>query len=182
MVYKILFGGRGADLIIHNLDEQKKQKLVEMDITKKDCEIDFDKLNHTLGVDNWDYGDESWTGTYASPECCHITVFRENNFMDGYGLVWESDDDFLPETGEEDEDCLELEKKDILLIEHSIKGSIKEYSLDIEGIFDPNKLTAKYVEINEEVGIIVDLKYDGKLLVTDEWGDYWSKATYFYLY
>lgn len=41
MVYKILFGGRGADLYIHNIDEQKKQKLLEMNIQKKPGEPNY---------------------------------------------------------------------------------------------------------------------------------------------
>ena len=173
--YKIVFGGRGADLYIHKIDENQKQQLQEMRVTDKDEPVDFDKLNEVLKVENWDYTDESYTGAYTSPELYHISVFDEDD-----NLVWESDEDFYMDQGEEEEDYKYMEKQDVLMIEHYVKGVFKEYKLETEEDFNPEKLSTKLVDINEEVEIIVDLKYDNKELELDEWGDYWSKGTFFH--
>lgn len=174
--YKVVFGGRGADLYLHSIDEEQKSKLIAMEVQDTSKSVDFDKINEVLKVDNWDYSEEVYTGTYTSPTACHITVFDEDQ-----KLVWESDDDFFIELGSEDEDHLILEKRNTFLIEHSVKGVIKEYILNIDEDFDPKKFSAKSVDINEEVEIIVDLKYDDKLMEIDEWGDYWSKGSFFYI-
>lgn len=174
--YKVIFGGRGADLYLHNIDEDQKSKLSEMGLEDETKELDFDQLNEVLKVENWDYTDEVYTGVYPSPSAYHISVYDETE-----ELIWESDEDFYMEIGEEDEDYLFFEKNNVLMIEHYVKGTIKEYVLETEEDFNPEKLTFKSVDVNEEVEIIVDLKYDNKTLELDEWGDYWSKGTFFHI-
>lgn len=174
--YKILFGGRGADLYLHPIDEEQKDQLEEMGVTDEDKPVDFDKLNEVLKVENWDYADEVYTGSYTSPDLYYISVYNEED-----NLVWESDKDFFMDQGEEEDDYKFMEKENVLMIEHYVKGTFKEYKLEIEEDFNPEKLTTKSVDINEEVEIIVDLKYDNKELELEEWGDYWSKGTFFHL-
>ena len=63
-----------------------------------------------------------------------------------------------------------------------MKGTFKEYELNIEDEFDPEKLSFKRVDVHEYVEVITDLKYDGQSLELDEYGDYWSKGCFFYLF
>lgn len=174
--YKVIMGGRGAELYIHQINEDQKQKLKEMDVENESVAVDWDKLNEVLGVENFDYTEEIYSGAYSSPTSYHITVWDETN-----NLVWESDEDFFLDEGQEEEDYKMVEKENILLIEHYVKGNFVEYTLETEN-FDPEKLQTKVVEINETVQVITGLKYDNKELEIDEYGDSWSKNTVFYIF
>ncbi len=177
--YKLILGGRGADIFIHPLNEEQKSKLIDMDITEDDAEVDFDELTEILGVDSWDYADESYTGAYYGSERCHIQLRDEND-----EAVWVSDDNFSMNQCEEEDSFKFIETENVLVIEHSVKGTFKEYTLTLEDgeEFDPSKLTYTMVDVHEYVEIITGLKYDGKVLEDYEWGDYWSKGTFFYLF
>lgn len=175
--YKIVFGGRGAEIYLHYLTENKKNLLSEMFVQKKDDQVDFDKLNEILEVENWDYAEQSFSGTYPSPESYHISVFDDKD-----NLVWESDDNFFMDQGNEDDDYQLLEEQNLLLIENYIKGTIKEYILKLEEDFNPENLTYQSVDINEEIQIITDLKYNNQVMELDDWGDSWSKGVYFYVF
>lgn len=174
--YKIIFGGRGAELYIHQINEEQRQKLKEMDVENESVQVDWDKLNQTLGVENVDYTDEIYIGAYPQPSAYHITVFDDKD-----NLVWESDEDFYMDEGEEDIDYKVVDKENILLIEHYVKGTFFEYLLETEN-FDPEKLQTRSVEVNETVQVITGLKYDNQEMEVDEYGDNWSKNTVFYLF
>lgn len=176
MKYKVTLGGRGADLYIHRINEEQKNKLKEMGVENPDVPVDWDKLIEVLNVDMWDSTDEVFSGIYPDPNLYYITVTDENDEM-----VWESTDDFFMDQGEEDEDYKYIEQTDVLLIEHVFKGTFKEYSLEIDEDFNPEKLTYKLLDYNEDVEIITDLKYDNKEMELEEWGDNWSKGTYLYI-
>ena len=175
--YKLILSGRGADIFIHPVNEEQRQKFIDMDIMADDAEVDLDEVTKILGVDSWDYADETYTGSYCSPESYHIQVLDENE-----EVVWRSDDDFYMNEGEDEGDYTFIEKENILVIEHYVKGTFKEYKLNIEGEFDPEKLSFKRVDVHEYVEVITDLKYDGQSLELDEYGDYWSKGCFFYLF
>jgi hypothetical protein len=175
--YKLILSGRGADIFIHPVNEEQRQKFIDMDIMADDAEVDLDEVTEILGVDSWDYADETYTGSYCSPEGYHIQVLDENE-----EVVWKSDDDFYMNEGEDEGDYTFIEKENILVIEHYVKGTFKEYELNIEGEFDPEKLSFKRVDVHEYVEVITDLKYDGQSLELDEYGDYWSKGCFFYLF
>lgn len=172
----MLLGGRGAELYIHQINEEQKTKLKEMDIENKDVAVDWDKLNETLGTE-WDFTDDMYTGAYDNPTAYHIRVFDEND-----NEVFASDDDFFLEEGDSDTDYEFVEKENILLIEHYMKGTFKEYELEIEGDFDPLKITPVVVEVNEAISLITGLKYDGKEIEDFEYGDDWSKGAFFHIF
>lgn len=173
--YRIILGGRGAEVFIHPVTEHQKSQLKELGVGDDEVEMDFDKLNEVLGVDSWDYADESYTGSYHG-DSCHISV------LDGEEIVWSSDEDNFINEGEDVGDYKFIEREDILVIEHYVKGVFKEYTLNLEEDFNITKLTFKTLDVHETVEIITNLKYDGKDLDDYEWGDYWSKGTFFYLF
>lgn len=169
-------GGRGAELYIHQLTEEQKQQLQDMKIEDRDAPVDWDKLNEILKTE-WDYTDDMHTGAYDNPTAYHIRVFDENDEE-----VFSSDDDFFLEEGESEEDYQFVEKENVLVIEHYMKGTFKDYELEIEGEFDPSKITPVVVEINEAISLITDLKYDNKEIENFEYGDDWSKGAFFHIF
>lgn len=172
----LILGGRGAEIYIHNINDDQKEKLKQMDIESKDAPVDWDKLNEILGTD-WDSTDEMYTGAYDNPTAYYIRAFDENQ-----NEIFESDDDFFLEEGDSDTDYQFVEKENVLVIEHYIKGTFKEYELEIEEDFDSSKITPVVVEVNEAISVITDLKYDGKELENFEYGDDWSKGAFFYIF
>jgi hypothetical protein len=176
MKYKMTLGGRGAELYIHQLTEEQKQQLQDMKIEDRDAPVDWDKLNEILKTE-WDYTDDMYTGAYDNPTAYHIRVFDENDEE-----VFSSDDDFFLEEGESEEDYQFVEKENVLVIEHYMKGTFKDYELEIEGEFDPSKITPVVVEINEAISLITDLKYDNKEIENFEYGDDWSKGAFFHIF
>ena len=169
-------GGRGAELYIHPINEEKKQLLKEMDVENENVVVDFDKLSEVLGVDNWDYTEEIYLGPYDNPSAYHITVLDEQE-----NVVWQSEEDFYMNEPESEEDYRFIEKENSLLIEHYVKGGFKEYTLTTSENFDSEKLTPVLIEINETVSVITDLKYDNEEMEIDEYGDNWSKGAFFYI-
>jgi len=174
--YKVILGGRGAELYIHPINEEKKQLLKEMDVENENVVVDFDKLSEVLGVDNWDYTEEIYLGPYDNPSAYHITVLDEQE-----NVVWQSEEDFYMNEPESEEDYRFIEKENSLLIEHYVKGGFKEYTLTTSENFDSEKLTPVLIEINETVSVITDLKYDNEEMEIDEYGDNWSKGAFFYI-
>ena len=169
-------GGRGAELYIHHLTEEQKQQLQDMKIEDRDAPVDWDKLNEILKTE-WDYTDDMYTVAYDNPTAYHIRVFDENDEE-----VFSSDDDFFLEEGESEEDYQFVEKENVLVIEHYMKGTFKDYELEIEGEFDPSKITPVVLEINEAISLITDLKYDNKEIENFEYGDDWSKGAFFHIF
>ena len=169
-------GGRGAELYIHQITNEQKQQLQDMKVEDRDAPIDWEKLNEVLKTE-WDYTDDMYTGAYDNPTAYHIRVFDENDEE-----VFSSDDDFFLEEGESEEDYQFVEKENVLLIEHYMKGTFKDYELEIDGEFDSSKITPVVVEINETISLIKDLKYDNKEIENFEYGDDWSKGAFFYIF
>lgn len=173
--YKLFLGGRGAEIYIHSISEEQKEKLKEMKIEERDVPVDWDKLNEILGTE-WDYTDDTYTGAYDNPSDYHITAFE------GDEEVFSSEDDFYMDGSDDEEDYTYVEKENILIIEHYVKGTYKEYELEIEETFDPTKLTPVVVEINEAISVITGLKYDNKEIENFEYGDDWSKGAFFHIF
>ena len=175
--YTVILGGRGAEIYVHPINEEQKQKLKDMKIEDEDAPVDWDKLNEVLGVDNWDYSDEVYSGPYDNPSAYHITVLDEQD-----NEVFSSDEDFYMDEGDDENDVKFVERADVLVIEHYVKGTFKNYKLTVEGKFDSEKLTPVTTEINETVSVMTDLKYDNKELELDEYGDNWSKGAFFHIF
>lgn len=173
--YLVTLSGRGAEVYIHKIDEEQKKTLQEMDIEDKDQSVDWDKLNETLKVENWDYADVSYTGAYPSPTSSYLAVMDDQD-----EIVWESDEDYEL-SPMNDEDYKMVYEKDVLLIEHYVKGSFATYAFETEN-FEPEKLAPILTEINETVELITGMTYDGQQLEVEEWGDNWSKGAFFYIF
>lgn len=173
--YKITLGGLGAELHIHQINEEKKELLKEMDVENNKSKFDLDEINKVLEVENWDYSDETYSGAYDNPSSYFISVEDEQG-----ETIWETNDDSHLNDADFD-DYISIEKENSLLIEHYVKGNFKEYTLSIPDTFDPEKLTPVVTEVNETVSVITDLKYDNKEMEIFDYGDNWSKGVFFHL-
>lgn len=174
--YKLFLGGRGAEIYIHPISLDQKEKLKGLDIENRDTPVDWDKLNEILQTE-WDYTDETYSGAYDDPSDYHITVLDDND-----NEIFSSNDDFYMEGSDSDEDYIFVEKENVLVIEHYVKGTYKEYELEIDEPFNQLKLTPVVLEINETISLITGLKYDNKEIENFEYGDDWSKGAFFHLF
>jgi len=167
--YTIYLGGYGAEVYIHNINDEQKSRLEDIDVESTEEEVDWDVLNEILDVDSLDYGDVTYTGSYTDPDSLDVRVLDEND-----ELIWSSDEetDFDPS---EDEDYVDKQHENILMAVHEMKGDFKSYVIETEEDFNPEKLTPEITEINDAIQIITGLRYDGKKLEVDEWGDSWTK-------
>lgn len=173
---KVILSGRGAEVYTHTINEGQKQLLKEMDVENQNVSIDFDKLGNVLQKD-WDDCDKVYMGAYDDPSYYHVVVLDEND-----EIIWESDETNYLETGSSDEDYQDIQIENCLIIENSLKGEFAEYVLEVEDKFDPNKFEVQIVEINESITMITGLKYDGKALEIEEYGDNWSKGAFFSIF
>ena len=174
---KLILGGRGAECYVHNINEEQKERLINGGVNEDKMTMDL--ACEILDIDFIEENDARiYTGAYNDSENFYIAAYDEEN-----NLIWESNEDFEfnPELEDHDFDSVE-EDGPKLIVEDYIKGTYFEYELELEEDFDPQKLSAVQLEIAEIVQIIKGLKYNEKELEVKEWGDYWSKGLYFYVY
>jgi hypothetical protein len=165
--FKLILKGTGAVCYAHDINEEQKNTLIDAGVSEGDA--DHDSVCEILGIDYIDQNARSYTGVYENSEDCSIVVFDENE-----KCVWESSDEYSlePYINENDQDDERIKETNglVLIAKESIKGTIKEYDLEINDDFDPKKLSGVYVDIAETIQLFIDLKYDGKELEDFEWG------------
>lgn len=172
--YTVILGGNGAECFVHQINQEQKEQLYDMGLEDDTNEVDWDELTNILDVEEWDYSDETYSGPYNNPKSLRITVMDDND-----SKVWESsDEDYLQS---EDDDIVNIEIENALMIEMYTKGVYKTYKLVIPEEFDPSKLSPTIIEINEEIELIDDLKYDNQVMEIVEYGDNWSKGAFFHI-
>lgn len=168
MNYKFILGGEGCEVFLHEIDQTKKDLLKESKIKDVQGNFDFEKLEEIL-EESWDYTEFTYEGVYI--DSYYISVFDEDD-----NFIWESTPEFWDIT---DMEIITVDKKDVLLIEQNMKGDFREYSLDLDEPFDPNKIAFKLMEIND-LQIITALKYDENDIVKSTWcSDKWTKDYFF---
>jgi len=179
--YKIVLGGRGAEVYVFKLTPEQKQKLVDGEVEKDKMELE--EIYETLGVGFITETEETYAGPYVSNDSFVIEVYDEEDkkVWDSYEV--EDDWDFNDEARWENEDGYEsvADDENLLIVEDYCKGNFREFFIEIEGEFDSNKILPLTTEIGERIEIITGLFYDGKKIEDFEWADTWSKGLYFYL-
>lgn len=182
MKYKIKFGGRGADIYVHKLTEEKRALLVENDVENHQKETeDFDKIAEILGVDNVDNSELMVTGVYDDPDNIVLEVLDEDGNVVFDSLKYDGVWYFNTETLNENENREHLyEGANHLFVESYCKGDFFEFVLETE-YFNHTLLSPEITEVGEQWELITGLYYDGKKIEDMEYGDYWGKGIYFYL-
>jgi hypothetical protein len=177
MKYKIKLGGRGADVWVHDINEEQKKLLKEGNVTSDQMEMD--DIAKILNVEMVDESDEVFTGVYDTPSDMVIEVRDENGNM-----VFDSTEQkdwFFDEETMMDNDNLEFahDGENKFFVESYSKGNFFEFELECEE-FDPKKLSPKQLELGERFDLITGLYYDGVEL-EKEFDDYWGKGYYYHL-
>ena len=181
---KVLLGGRGAEAYVFKLTPEQKQKLVDCKVEKGN--MDVDEISEILEVGYITESEEVYTGAYANSDGWGfvIEVYDEEDKTIWNSYEIEKDWDFDEETkwdNEEEGYQSVADAENLLIIEDYSKGNYYTFELEIEGEFDPKKLSPMITEIGERIEIITGLFYDGKKLEVYEYGDTWSKGLYFHL-
>lgn len=175
MRYKVILGGDGCELFIHEINKSKKKLLSEMNLSEVLEESDFDKVGEIL-VEQWDCSEEVFFGVYSKSH--YISVFDEDE-----NFIWESDEKYFIDKPIHDHYFIDFKRENVLMIESHLKGDFMEYILDIEEPFDPEKFDFKVMDFNNEIQIVTDLKYDNqemkKIPVSE---DNWTKGIYFHIF
>jgi hypothetical protein len=171
-VYTIEVSGRGADCYIHELTEEQREKLVEGGVDED--EMSMDEICEVLEKDFITDTETVLLGAYFDNDLCYVKVTDQEGKD-----VWETTDLTI---FDEDEDYEVIhDEENLLIVEDLLKGEFFKYKLELEEEFDPVKLTAVVKEVGEMIPLITGLRYDGKKLEVDEFGDYWDKGFNFYL-
>jgi len=175
MRYKVILGGDGSELFIHEINNSQKKVISEMKLSEHPEESDFDRIEEVLG-EKWDCSEEVFFGVYSKSH--YISVFDEDE-----NFIWESDEEYFVDKPIDEHYFIDFKRENVLIIESHLKGDFKEYILDIEEPFDPNKFDFKVMEFNNEIQIVTDLKYENqemkKIPISD---DNWTKGIYFHIF
>jgi hypothetical protein len=177
MKYKIKLGGRGADIWVHDINEEQKKLLKEGNVEID--QMEYDDIAKVLGKDNVDDSDFVYTGVYDEQDAIVIEVRDEEG-----NVVFDSteeDEWYFNEDTMIDNENIEFvhEGDNKFLVESYSKGNFFEFDLECEE-FDHAKLSPELVEINERFQLITGLFYDGQEL-EKEFDDYWGKGYYYHL-
>ena len=177
MKYKIKLGGRGADIWVHDINEEQKKLLKEGSVESDQMEMD--DISKILNVEMVDESDEIFTGVYDESDAIVIEVKNETGdviFDSTNEESWYFDDDTMMDNDNYDS-VHEGDNK--FFVESYSKGNFFEFELECEE-FNPTKLSPQLVEIGERFQLITGLYYDGKEL-EKEFDDYWGKGYYYHL-
>ena len=177
MKYKIKLGGRGADIWVHDINEEQKKLLKEGNVTSDQMEMD--DIAKVLNVEMVDESDEIFTGVYDERDAIVIEVRDESG-----DLIFDSTEEdnwyFDDETMMDNDNYDSVHEGDNkFFVESYSKGNFFAFELECEE-FDPTKLSPKLVEIGERFQLITGLYYDGQEL-EKEFDDYWGKGYYYHL-
>lgn len=177
MKYKIKLGGRGADIWIHDINEDQKKLLKEGHVELN--QMEYDDIAKVLEKEQVDDSDEIFTGVYNRPDDIVIEVRDENDnlvFDSTTQDKWYFDQDVMDEYFDH-ESVHEGENK--FFVESYSKGNFYQFELECDK-FDPNKLSPQLTEIGERFELITGLLYEGEIL-EGEFDDYWGKGLYYHL-
>jgi hypothetical protein len=149
MKYTIEVSGRGAECYVHKISQEQFNELKKYDTTSDSTDIVIEEL----GVDDYFETDLIRSGLYDIKDNFFVTVKNEAN-----EIIWESNK------------SLDLELNDYeeafwignhVVFEDEGKGVYSEGEFEIDGEFDPLKLTKIVSDVCEIIQIIIGFNYDG---------------------
>ena len=181
MKYKIILGGRGAEIFVHEISDKQKSKLAKLaDEDNFQIQASTEDIAKILDVSDLDQVDISFTGIYDEAGNVAIEVYdsKDKPVFDSLkaSKKWYFDEDTRME--HDNYEC-HYEAGNYMFVENFGKGAYLEFELEAKS-FDPKKLSPVQSEINERFILITGLCYDGKRLEYS-FGDYSGKGTYYYL-
>jgi hypothetical protein len=168
--FTISLHGRGAEINVHSITEEQKEKLEHLDLNNCILEDVSDVLEME---DEFSLvgSDEVYIGAY--PEHSRITVFDESE-----EVVFSDEVQNLTfnELISESTSYNEIYQKNKFYVNDHIKGTFF-YTIIEDTSFDINNLELHFTDI-EGMELVTSIKYKNSEL---EFGDYWSKGIVYFL-
>jgi hypothetical protein len=168
--FTISLHGRGAEINVHNITEEQREKLEHLDLDN----CIFEDVSHILEMEDefsLIESDEIYIGAY--PENSRITVFDEER-----EIVFSEEIENLTinELISESSSINEVYQKNKIYVNDNIKGTFFELVIE-EDSFDVKNLELHFSDI-EGSELITSIKYKDSEL---DFGDYWSKGIVYFL-
>jgi hypothetical protein len=168
--FTISLHGRGAEINVHSITEEQREKLEHLDLDN----CIFEDVTHILEMENefsLIESDEIYVGAY--PEHSRITVFDEDR-----EIVFSEEVENLTfnEIISESSSIDEIYQKNKLYVNDNIKGTFFELVVE-EDSFDVKNLELNFSDI-EGSELITSIKYKDSEV---DFGDYWSKGIVYFL-
>jgi hypothetical protein len=168
--FTISLHGRGAEINVHNITEEQREKLEHLDLDN----CIFEDVSNVLEMED-EFSlvgsDEVYIGSY--PEHSRITVFDEEREI---VFSEEIENLTLNELISESSSIKEVYQKNKLYVNDNIKGTFFELVVE-EDSFDVKNLELHFSDI-EGSELITSIKYKDSEL---DFGDYWSKGIVYFL-
>jgi hypothetical protein len=168
--FTISLHGRGAEINVHNITEEQREKLEHLDLDN----CIFEDVSDVLDMED-EFSlvgsDEVYIGSY--PEHSRITVFDEEREI---VFSEEIENLTLNELISESSSIKEVYQKNKLYVNDNIKGTFFELVVE-EDSFDVKNLEIHFSDI-EGSELITSIKYKDSEL---DFGDYWSKGIVYFL-
>jgi hypothetical protein len=168
--FTISLHGRGAEINVHSITEEQKEKLEHLDLDNCILEDVSDVLEME---DEFSLvgSDEVYIGAY--PEHSRITVFDESE-----EVVFSDEVQNLTfnELISESTSYNEIYQKNKFYVNDHIKGTFF-YTIIEDTSFDINNLELHFTDI-EGMELVTSIKYKNSEL---DFGDYWSKGIVYFL-
>jgi hypothetical protein len=168
--FTISLHGRGAEINVHSITEEQKEKLEHLDLNNCILEDVSDVLEME---DEFSLvgSDEVYIGAY--PEHSRITVFDESE-----EVVFSDEVQNLTfnELISESTSYNEIYQKNKFYVNDHIKGTFF-YTIIEDTSFDINNLELHFTDI-EGMELVTSIKYKNSEL---DFGDYWSKGIVYFL-
>jgi hypothetical protein len=168
--FTISLHGRGAEINVHNITEEQREKLEHLDLDN----CIFEDVSDVLEMED-EFSlvgsDEVYIGSY--PEHSRITVFDEEREI---VFSEEIENLTLNELISESSSIKEVYQKNKLYVNDNIKGTFFELVVE-EDSFDVKNLELHFSDI-EGSELITSIKYKDSEL---DFGDYWSKGIVYFL-
>jgi hypothetical protein len=168
--FTISLHGRGAEINVHNITEEQREKLEHLDLDN----CIFEDVSDVLDMED-EFSlvgsDEVYIGSY--PEHSRITVFDEEREI---VFSEEIENLTLNELISESSSIKEVYQKNKLYVNDNIKGTFFELVIE-EDSFDVKNLELHFSDI-EGSELITSIKYKDSEF---DFGDYWSKGIMYFL-
>lgn len=167
--FTICLHGRGAEINVHSITEEQREKLEHLDLGNCILE-DVSDILEMKDEFSLIESDEIYIGAY--PENSRITVFDEDR-----EIVFSEEIENLTinEIISESTSVEEVYQRNKLYVNDYIKGTF--FELVIEEDFDVKNLELHFTDI-EGSELITSIKYKNSEL---DFGDYWSKGIVYFL-
>ena len=171
MKYTITIGGRGAEVITHQITEEQynifKEGRVEED------QMEHDEIDDILGLEAlFEDTELRYMGAYL--DSLYLQVKDENNVV--IHTIEKIDYDNITS------DEVYCDGNHYLFIEDYSKGDFWEYNIELEEEFDKDKLVLQLTDIGCRIDLVTGISYNGNTFEDErDYGDTSSKGFYYIL-